>query len=198
MRNFFGTYKGLVAVLAIFGVISISFVANAKKQNNNSLDFGTQIERLAEQVERLVDLIGGEKENTNVETEGASGTTLQTIYGSGMNNPSCLDNYESWPTSTTRRTDADWNVANLPQVSYGNYSEYKQQFLDINGDGLTDYLHMEKKSQAYSGGGKYNTEKSCLLLNNGAGWDVAYQCVVLLKYENSTYTPYYYGDCAQL
>ncbi|WP_408030158.1 hypothetical protein [Tenacibaculum xiamenense] len=217
MRNFFADYKGLVLVLVMFSVLGFSFIANAKKQKPSTLDFGTQIERLAEQVERLVDLIGGEKEEVVV--EGAEGTSLQNA--TGVVDPGCMDNYHEWPRSTTRKESASWSLNNFPVLGNTQRADVKNQFLDINGDGLVDYFYFDRRRsllnsrEVYYQNGYRRTrlsqpsfvstgESACVLLNTGDGWDIAYRCKTAAEYlpENDdnieVVEKVYYGDCAQL
>ena len=104
--------------------------------------------------------------------------------------PSCIDNYTSWNSSTSRKTTSDWDITYIP-YSYDqhDYKTEMHQFSDINGDGLVDFLYLFRP--ATHGGGPQNVRGYCVALNNGTGWDVVYQCVHK-GYSSTTY----YGDCA--
>ena len=73
-------------------------------------------------------------------------------------------------------------------------SGMKDQFLDINGDGLLDYIYFLKMYQGVTVNS--NLEGSCIILNNGNGWDIAYKCVALGPVVDDGYKPLFYGDCA--
>lgn len=144
-------------------------------------------------------------------------------------NPTCLDNYESWQNSSYEKVNVDWNTNFLVPYSSGGIFTPLQQFIDINGDGLLDYLYVNNQSQvlgyqyAYSNYGsvynhilvdgvedqdqKWRYKDSCVYLNNGAGWDLVYRCVVRPrtlsseKIGNNSHSysePVFYGDCADV
>jgi len=105
--------------------------------------------------------------------------------GSGILNPTCVDNFTSWPNSTTFKANVPWSTAMVGE--YVQNSTYTNNFEhDINGDGLPDFMYVFHQS-----GATYTTMTDCVYLSNGAGWTKAYQCV-------ATTTPRFYGDCAQL
>ena len=129
--------------------------------------------------------------------------------------PACLDNYEQWPNSTTQNLDAPWSTATFwlkPNSSSGSGS-FKDRTTDINGDGLpdqqyvyhTDYYNSASKNRCGNttiGYSVYNQKYSCVHLNNGRGWDIAYRCVTQVECGDES-DPNddairYYGDCADV
>ncbi|NJP03927.1 hypothetical protein HC823_01500 [Candidatus Gracilibacteria bacterium] len=118
------------------------------------------------------------------------------FFSQEIDNPSCLDGYESWPKSNKYKKDSIWNT----QVFLsGNTSlaREKDQMLDINGDGLVDYLYVSNRSYS-SGNISMNTVNSCVALNNGSGWALTYKCMAYPEYINGVYIALYYGDCADV
>jgi hypothetical protein len=103
----------------------------------------------------------------------------------------CFYNYNSWPNSNNLKIDAPWSTLSIvSNPAFNNASPRTSQFLDVNGDGLVDFIHSEY-FEAYNQ--LYVNE--CLLLNNGQGWSPAYRC----KTETEASGLFrFYGDCAQL
>ncbi|MFH1564402.1 MAG: hypothetical protein ABIC82_00970 [bacterium] len=64
--------------------------------------------------------------------------------------------------------------------------------LDLNGDGLADYIWKEERV-----GNAITSTRTCVMLNNGHGWDIAYRCVELV-FPDDIFGTRYFGDCAQL
>ncbi|KKP40094.1 MAG: hypothetical protein UR28_C0003G0088 [Candidatus Peregrinibacteria bacterium GW2011_GWF2_33_10] len=111
-------------------------------------------------------------------------------------NPTCLDNYNTWKTSTTFKNNAPWSTAlfsynPVSAQSTSSFSPYYTDFnIDLNGDGLPDYIYVyHQLSQP-----NYIGMNDCVMLNNGTGWTVAYKCVS--SYDTATSLTKYYGDCA--
>lgn len=113
----------------------------------------------------------------------------------------CFYNYQSWTSSSTYDNTNNWDLKFIPSISFErapNYPEYAEdtkanyieQFLDINGDGLVDYLY-SFHGREYDNK-TYWAIRDCVMLNTGTGWEVVHKCVG--NYD-SGYT--YYGDCAQ-
>ena len=67
---------------------------------------------------------------------------LQVIRESGAVNPSCLDNYTTWHKSYTYKPNANWNTTMFLSDQYIT-GTMNGSFLDVNGDGLVDYLYHE-------------------------------------------------------
>jgi len=128
------------------------------------------------------------------------GTTLSTV-ASSIKNPRCLDNYQSWNTSTTYNPNNNWST-DLIDSQYLNPAYYTYPYhsitQDINGDGLPDYVYVSSYS---SGGSMCGTQiyipiSTCVGLNNGHGWTIVYKCVAVC---DTTVTPNvlrFYGNCA--
>jgi hypothetical protein len=95
----------------------------------------------------------------------------------------------SLPSSQTYDSSAPWNIDFVAPTIVDGYKKYASQFLDINGDGMTDYLYVYDWSHPQSG---YSRER-CVYLNNGSGWNLAYICT---GNRGLTGPWTYYGDCA--
>ncbi len=114
-------------------------------------------------------------------------------------NPTCVDHYDSWSHSTEFNPDAEWSLAYFPVVDLNTEPGFRQ-FTDINGDGLLDFIYV-RKARVPQNYPEHNDTYSCLMLNNGHGWDLAYRCVVRKKGvqgHQGEYEIVFYGDCAVL
>jgi len=140
----------------------------------------------------------GITKNTNTVSSG-SPVTMSAIAPSGVKNPACTDNYQTWSSSTVYNQNANWSVGYMRYLP-GTTGVI---FQDINGDGLPDYIYHNKGSayvnQSSSCGSFYDGEETCVYLSNGHGWSMAYKCYA--KCEQTGAYPYvyvmkYYGDCA--
>lgn len=90
--------------------------------------------------------------------------------------------------STTFNDDVPYNL------SFFRTSNPSPMFQDVNGDNLPDYVWAysiyDSGQQLYEG---------CVYLNNGSGWDKAYECYAITNVNISSETiteARYYGDCA--
>ncbi|MBI2464437.1 hypothetical protein HYV57_05770 [Candidatus Peregrinibacteria bacterium] len=93
-----------------------------------------------------------------------------------------FNNYTSWRSSAAKKSD-DYMIQALYYAHTGGNGGTLRTFLDINGDGLSDFLYMYEGYQ-YVGHSDY-----LVLLNSGNNnFTVGYQCVMSDKW---------YGDCAQ-
>ena len=133
------------------------------------------------------------------------------------------DHYENWPKSMKFNKNAPWSSVFLfveDNYTYAERMKYNQlsldskskpldaKFIDLNGDGLLDYLYYNHQIVDYQylindidnvRNSKYMSMKDCILLNNGQGFDVAYRCVTDTEWEssgNEAVDVYYHGDCA--
>lgn len=104
-----------------------------------------------------------------------------TTAGDPMD-PSYFFNITNWPTSTTPKQN-DYMKHVLSFVDAGSGSAILgSQFVDINGDGLLDYLFSQWPNNS--------TILGVIFLNNGSNnFTVGYKCAY--------YAPNWYGDCAQ-
>lgn len=125
---------------------------------------------------------------------GSDGVTAQRA--SGAVNPTCIDNYQSWNSSTVYKTTSDWNTSFMTSTVIATLASAGSnaltpinQIQDLNGDGLPDYIYHQKATD-FVGSSATAIEASCVYLNNGHGWDMTYRCVA----EPSTGK--YYGNCA--
>lgn len=114
----------------------------------------------------------------------------QTMWANwGVKNPTCLDNYGTWKKSNVYTNKAKWNVDFIPHTgvtSNTSTQPSKDSFVELNGDGLPDYIYTERTNTPYNST-KYGG--SCVYLNNGSGFDLAYKCYAGTSSD-------YYGDCA--
>ncbi|MCF7831091.1 hypothetical protein K9M41_03820 [Candidatus Gracilibacteria bacterium] len=109
-------------------------------------------------------------------------------WPTGLDNPSCVDNYEDWPNSNEFNPNNDWSLSNFPAGETVPDRTFKQ-LADVNGDGLLDLLYYYKY---VNGQFHYNQTFECLMLNNGHGWDIVYRCATGRNDMGNAY----YGDCA--
>ena len=86
----------------------------------------------------------------------------------------CGGNYLNWPSSSTWK-DAPWSPL---EIDF-EFNTWKTFAGDLNGDGLIDFAY------------HYPASVACVWLNNGAGWDIAYQCKMV---NDGGWI--FYGDCA--
>ncbi len=96
---------------------------------------------------------------------------------------------------TTEPSDVYVNDAPYSLQFHG--SSLTNNFQDVNGDNLPDYVYAYNTING--GSNLLQTYIGCVYLNNGAGWDKAYQCYAVTHTDTSTgeiTTAEYYGDCA--
>ncbi|HMQ01737.1 MAG TPA: hypothetical protein PKD79_01555 [Candidatus Doudnabacteria bacterium] len=100
--------------------------------------------------------------------------------------------------TTTSSTTYNPNFPFNNTFMLGGSSTQGQQFQDINGDGLPDYLY----NIHYLSGAGNELESlfyGCAYLNNGSGWDKAYICYARTRTNINTgqvISSEYRGDCA--
>lgn len=113
----------------------------------------------------------------------------------------CTDGFKSWKQSSSLNSNAPWNLLFMKRRFYGNgFVEpdfENEHFIDLNGDGLVDYL-FSRKQNSKANGTNYSDNQSCVYINNGDGFDLVYKCVYLTTSTNTNpnYTGTFYGDCA--
>ena len=177
------TKVGLVLSLFICSVLALGVVTalptNAQESNGNGNN--GLIAKIDELVSALKVLAIDAGQDTEV------GQSELQYSSSGTDVPGCLDNFASFPTSTNFNYNAPWSTVNFNLGTSGTEGSQllTNQFVDINGDGLNDHVYRK----GYLSAGK-RREESCVLLNNGSGWDIVYRCFAT----NGTF----YGDCAQI
>ena len=92
------------------------------------------------------------------------------------------------------RDDAPWSLFGMPEImSRGSDNPIEKPlraFLDINGDGLLDFIYDYREGPNR----RYINKESCVMLSNGQGWDVAYHCRANYSNVDASWT--YFGDCA--
>jgi hypothetical protein len=120
----------------------------------------------------------------------------------------CAEGYLDWPSSMSKDDDDPWNLSMLTHQTdyYHDIAGFFipttfEQMMDINGDGLPDYVLSYKAPQVsnvFISGTIVATVQGysvdCVYLNTGKGWEKSYQCVQ--RYLGGGY-PQYFGDCAQ-
>lgn len=125
------------------------------------------------------------------------GTEVGTSFKGNEGPASCTDGYQNWNHSNVYKSIGSWNLFFMKRRQSSN--QYRQpnfeneRFVDINGDGLTDYLYAYRETNTV---GSTSLEESCVYLNNGTGFDKKYQCVATFSGTNYS-TVNAYGDCAQ-
>ena len=126
------------------------------------------------------------------EVANPGGGAVIDAIGRNSPDPSCVDNYRSWPASDRFRADAQWSLDQFPAYPIGDAIQAGiiRQFLDINGDGLQDYIYLNKVPVE-----NVNQFEGCVLMNNGAGWTTAYKCLVNRDPERNN-AWMFFGDCA--
>ena len=95
--------------------------------------------------------------------------------------------------------ESDWDFSFVRTQSYNEAREYPSinQFIDLNGDGLTDYVNAyTKNDDSYYSNGGY-TYSGCVFLNNGHGFEQVHYCIATItKNSNCTLSQSFDGDCA--
>lgn len=205
----------ITTTIFVIGIIAISSYVRAQNADEEST-LGTQIEKLATAIQAFADALqpksqefSGAEEPFTMETQSASDPSEHEFE-----NVPCLETggnyFKTWSSSFTRKTDADWAAWHFPKKYDDRYDHHRyEQFMDINGDGLVDFFQIYTGhrtdgsgyiSESASDTGKktyFSPERTCILLNNGKGWDIAYKCISGMTYdENGKTIPIYYGDCA--
>ncbi len=187
-----------VAAFVVFSFVAGIGVTGLVTAQEAGTD-GVLVQKIDALVEQLAALAKVQSAETDGYSEPEVGFSLQNSLQDKAN-PDCLDNYQSWPTSLTQKTGSQWDITSFPKPLDGHYSQLMRPMVDINGDGLVDYVHYMSKGVGYSsryGIPSYNNAQGCVMLNNGVGWDVVYKCVTALEVINGVKTVKYYGDCAQ-
>lgn len=183
-----------LAVVAGFFVVAIalSFGRSTFAQAVEGTALETQISNLVSTLEKVF---------LQEEKSGAGAVVINAVIPSGVPNPTCIDNYQSWSHSNTYLVDADWNLDFIPRIQYSstaNDATYtNEQFVDLNGDGLSDYIYKYRKYWPNAYANDFTEDATCVYLNNGAGFDKAYRCYAYVVSEG-TPSQDYYGDCADM
>ncbi len=168
--------KITVSSLIIIGlVVAGSYVtvqATSGQGNENKLAY--QIKRLANAIDKFAEALNP-SEQISGDDSGLSafgGFQLSsTNYDEGV---TCLRGYETWPTSDTRKTDADWSPYEFVAHS-STIPALGSRLIDLNGDGLLDYLYSYNTDYSYTLSGVphyFTSESSCVMINTGKGWEV--------------------------
>jgi len=126
----------------------------------------------------------------NAVNPGIGGGAIVAGVNRNSPNPTCVDNWRSWRSSVNFNANAQWSLDQFPAYNIGQTDGVIRQFIDINGDGLQDFVYSNKAVV-----GAVNQFEGCVLLNTGAGWTAAYRCLVNRDPENNNAWTYF-GDCA--
>ncbi len=169
-------YTTTIALLLTLGVFAFLTHSTSEAQEISGMD------KLAEAINRAVDAFTTQDEVINQEM------SLQYVKP----NPTCLENWDTWPNSFNKKEDTNWAMDKFVGGFYNSYTA-TTQFLDINGDGLLDYMYFKTYSDSY---GRYNNHFACLMLNNGHGWDIGHRCVA--SFDSAAGQMKYRGDCADM
>lgn len=219
MKTLF-TKFGLVtfSLLLSFGTLgviadSLPFVEASEDLTTRTID--DRLDQLTENMNALVESL---TQLTQTPEVGENGLPEGAEWRSGAyynyNYPSqslseCNAGWQEWPSSPYYNQNAEWDISGVIQYNTSGLS----QFIDINGDGLNDYI-----SHNHLGGGRgygnsadpnnpaemyfYRTGRSCVALNNGTGFDIVYKCFITVDQETPDpvtgrlMTVTHYGDCA--
>ncbi len=104
--------------------------------------------------------------------------------------PSFFDNYETWKSGKLKPNDTIGQVLramNTTKTTFNESTETGEQFVDINGDGLLDFLYFSITPSDTAPG---SLNKTALFINKGNfTFEPIYKCVVSQSI--------YYGDCAE-
>jgi hypothetical protein len=186
----------LFGVLVLSGVYNVGIAASQVKMEAQGEEHATEMSDVDALIAGLADLV------TYQQAKEANEMTSFTV-GSGATYPvldgTCRDNWHLLYSSTTRASNTPWDLQFMTFPDEGI-----QQFIDLNGDGLPDYINSYKEfrnnyNSVLNGAiySAYIEESSCVYLNDGAGWDIAYQCITASSIVNNARILTYYGDCAQ-
>lgn len=130
------------------------------------------------------------------------------FFESNVPNPTCFDNFGNWPHSNNYTAAGQWNPSFVPMESYGfvsgngtidNSAKRREQFIDLNGDGLLDYLYVDHEyMRNQQGQQEIRFTRDCVYMNNGHGWDQTYRCKadVKIPVQGGEIDQNYWGDCA--
>lgn len=182
----FGT--GMLALGLGLGVYGLATA------NDLELDVAQELSELTLTLQDI--FVPQEQQNNQGPNEYAPNPQAQLIP-SGVPNPTCLDNYQDWNHSNAYTDAEDWNVDFLPHAQIMSGSKYEgktDQFLDVNGDGLADYVYALRYYYQQNGQ-KITRNSSCVYLNTGRGFESVYRCVAHVDHNNDTED--YWGDCAE-
>ena len=188
-------YITTIALLLTLGVFACLTHADTSAKELPQIEIAREIsdskksgiEKLADAIILLAQTLKGD-ENENV-----SGLSLQSVY---WDNPTCVSDWDTWENSGTRKTNISWDTNKFPANNIDG-DKNRRNFIDMNGDGLLDFLYYYTYAHQYNGHFMH-ANSSCVLLNNGEGWDTAYRCVSNRKEIDGVYHTWYYGDCADM
>ena len=118
-------------------------------------------------------------------------------------------NVQNWPHSVAPKLNALWSTIQMPDRAYNASIEVGEmsdtQMIDINGDGLSDFVYINHTpaSLSYStpdgvshNVASYTAMQDVVALNTGNGFNVVYACVTGSTGTGSAVQVAYYGDCA--
>ncbi len=195
-KNRFLPVKIFVVMFSLFSFVFFipSSIAQEKVSSESSV-----IEKLTQSVQKILDLlvVALEPRNNIIDEPSTTNTRTPSYYI-----PHCLRNSETWDTSNVFKEDADWSMHLIPKVGNSSYNIIMDQFIDLNGDGLVDYFYNSNMNYtSYQSGthnqiADYTRLATCIMLNTGSGWEIAYRCVT--GFDEDTLQPFYRGDCADM
>ncbi len=191
----------ILAIAALVMISGIGNIARAESQNQHSgieSSLLTPIQNLADAIQDLVKVIAGAT-GQNYKEQLSEDMSLEAH--SSFMLPSCLSGITEDQASYTYTSETGW-AANLLMSPYATASlnVSREEFFDINGDGLIDYMYFKKaRTSVYEGSSRiayYDAPQVCILLNTGSGWEIGYRCSA--GFDKDAMLPIYYGDCADM
>ena len=167
----------IIAVILVFAIsathAAFSFAQSETITKTSSLE--EKLDKLADSQVQLSETISELLVQEEVPTEPTAAMASSTTH------PVCTIDIANNTSSTTYK-DTDWT----PLMTEQGSSYYHNSFIDLNGDGLLDYLFVSQTGTFM---------KDCVYLNHGAGWERVHVCYAVYNYPVSGEWNYR-GDCA--
>jgi len=117
--------KKITKPLSIFLLAITTFALGAGLVSSVSAQESSTGNILLQKLDALVEQLAT-LSSKDATTPSQSEDSQLLIAPTGGKNPSCLDNYQSWPTSTTRKEDAPWSLKDF-DIGY-----LRQSMTDLN------------------------------------------------------------------
>jgi len=192
-----------LACAVLFGVaLGGVFLSDTKAQESDTLV--QKMDELIGSLNSLFAEIAPQTTETGTDESANDVVSLQSSTSRGVDYGYCIDGWETWPQSNKKKENAPWSLEQITTMVYSG-DQPLNQFIDLNGDGLTDHVYSRSHQNVYaastpSGYRYYRYGESCVMLNNGSGFEIAHRCRVDKKYDQNTrkWDLVFYGDCADL
>jgi len=179
--------KFLVAALAAFGIVLVfAYPSSAQEMIKGKVSIlESQLTQLIESQNKLTETLSKSLGSNKPESEAEfQKIALQSsAVTTNATPPSlCHYGYQSWPSSNKYKKTA-WSTEELL------IQTNTPTLIDLNGDGLLDYLFANNNEQTL--------RMSCVYLNNGTGWDLVHKCYAQGNPSDPRFPPWkFWGDCA--